>query len=144
MSYKELVKKEDPIWGHYVAQPLGAMLAKIIYRTGITPNQLTFASLISAILAGLFFSSWFGLCPYYYLNLALGVLFLNIALILDCSDGQLARLKNIRSSFGAWFDSHSDRIQDGIIILGLALGYYSHISPHNIARYRLHPHHPNG
>jgi len=120
---KDLVKKEDPLFGHYVAQPLGAILVNLIYKLPISPNFVTIFSLISAIISCVLFIND---------SLLLGVLFLNLALILDCADGQLARIKNLKSNLGAYLDSFFDRIKDGLVIFGLAWGNYLFYRDENV------------
>jgi hypothetical protein len=112
---KDLVKKEDPIYGHYVAQPLGALFVKAVYKTKISPNLVTIISLLLALGAGVLF------IYHYYI---IGVILLNLALILDCADGQLAKVKNLKSELGAYLDYYFDRIKDVALIFSLSLGDY--------------------
>lgn len=125
MNYKikDLVKKEDPIYGHYVAQPLGAIIAKFVSAWPISPNIITLLSLISAVgSSALFINN----------HLLLGVVFLNFALILDCTDGQLAKIKNQGSKLGAYLDSFFDRLKDGLVVFGLALGNYMYYRDYDV------------
>ena len=80
-------------------RPIGYKLAKSIQNTGITPNVVTIISIFVGVSAGI--------CWYfpYNINLALlGILALVIANILDCVDGQLARLTGIKSEVGRILD----------------------------------------
>jgi len=66
--------------------------------TQITPNQLTVLGILFGVASGLSFS--FGTKE----SLIIGVIFYFITYTLDCVDGEVARLKNMKSKSGAWFD----------------------------------------
>ncbi|MHB9056061.1 MAG: CDP-alcohol phosphatidyltransferase family protein [Paludibacteraceae bacterium] len=82
-------------------RPIGYRIAKAIKDTGITPNTITIISIFVGVAGGIF---WF--YPYNITFAVLGILSLVAANILDCVDGQLARLTGIKSEIG--------RILDGI------------------------------
>lgn len=82
-------------------RPIGYKIAKSLIGTGITPNAVTIVSIFVGIAAGVF---W--IFPYSITFALLGILSLVVANILDCVDGQLARLTGIKSEVG--------RILDGI------------------------------
>ena len=54
----------------------------------------------------------------------IGVILINLGLAFDCADGQLARLSNQKSKFGHWYDYHSDKIKDGLILISLSIAAY--------------------
>src|ERR1700759_2470658 len=68
-------------------RPLAFILVKIIYRTSITPNQLTIIAIILGLISGCVYAS--GLDH----ACAFGALLFLLYNVFDCSDGQLARLK---------------------------------------------------
>lgn len=82
-------------------RPLGYKIAKLLQNTGITPNAVTIISIFVGIAAGVL---WY--FPYDIGLAILGILALVSANILDCVDGQLARLTGIKSEVG--------RILDGV------------------------------
>lgn len=59
-----------------------------------------------------------------YKYLVVGVFFLNLSLILDKVDGQVARLKNQTSKFGGWLDSLGDIFLIGLYFFTLSIGKY--------------------
>ena len=90
-----------------------------IARLGITPNILTVASLLVAILAGILFASS---------QTILGAWVLLFAGFLDGIDGELAHLTGIKSPFGGFLDSICDHVGDFAIYLGLLWPYLkSHV-----------------
>ncbi|HRZ97942.1 MAG TPA: CDP-alcohol phosphatidyltransferase family protein [Paludibacter sp.] len=80
-------------------RPVGFIIAKALKNTGITPNMVTIFSIFVGSAAGIFF--YF---PYSISFALLGILFLIMANILDCVDGQLARLTGIKSEIGRILD----------------------------------------
>ena len=86
--YRRTKKPNDIIWNRLVARPLAAVLVVPLARTAITPNQVTFATLPvflagAAVLAAL--PTWGALIA--------GAAIIELSYVLDCADGQLARLK---------------------------------------------------
>ena len=85
-------------------------LAKLLARTPLTPNQISFSSFITAIGSlSLFLTGhnvWAGIVA-------------QTSSVLDGVDGDLARLKNMTSSFGGFFDAILDRYSDFAILGGL-------------------------
>ena len=78
----------------YFYRPIGYQIARILKHTRITPNMVTVFSIFVG--AGTGFMFYFNSLNY---NL-IGILLLVIANILDCVDGQLARLTGIYSKIG--------------------------------------------
>lgn len=79
-------------------RPIGFQIARLLRNTGITPNQITILSIFVGVAAGIMF---------YYPVLSytlIGILLLVCANILDCVDGQLARLTGIKSEIGRILD----------------------------------------
>jgi len=80
-------------------RPIGFVIAKALTKTGITPNMVTILSI--------FVGSGAGICfffPYSIKYALLGIMFLVVANILDCVDGQLARMTGIKSEIGRILD----------------------------------------
>jgi archaetidylinositol phosphate synthase len=83
-----------------------------LYRLGITPNTVTFASL--------FFSM---LCPIAVLfkEPVIAVLLMVISSFADAIDGALARVSGFVSRFGSVVDSFSDRVSEFMFLYSLFL-----------------------
>lgn len=80
-------------------RPIGFKIARLLKNTGITPNMITILSIFVGAGAGIMF--YF---PYNIWYAVYGILFLVFANILDCVDGQLARLTGIKSEIGRILD----------------------------------------
>jgi phosphatidylglycerophosphate synthase len=87
-------------------------MARLLAKTKVTPNQMTWASFSIAFLS--FISFVFGQ------NIAAGLL-VQLSSIVDGVDGSLARRKGMTSEFGGFLDSVLDRYADILIVLGLTL-----------------------
>ena len=98
-------------------QGLGPV-AGSLHRLGITPNALTLASFVFALLAALAFALADPADP--WLLVAAGA-FVGTNAILDGLDGKLARLTNQATKRGDYLDHVIDRYSDVVILLGVAL-----------------------
>ena len=98
-------------------RPLAFLLVKLIYRTSITPNELTLASMVLGICGGVSYAIG---TP---VSLVAGALFSLLYNILDCCDGQLARLKHSGTPIGRILDGVADYVATVAAYVGLAIGY---------------------
>jgi phosphatidylglycerophosphate synthase len=83
-------------------RPLAFIFVKLIYPTNLTPNQITTLALIIGMIGGVVIA--FNTETY----LIIASLLLIIYDVLDCSDGQLARLKKNGTSVGRILDGVAD------------------------------------
>ncbi|RFU83160.1 CDP-alcohol phosphatidyltransferase family protein [Streptomyces triticagri] len=110
------VKSRDGFFTTYCISPYSRYIARWCARRGLTPNQVTTASLITALIAaGCAATGTRGGF------VAAGVLLL-LSFVLDCTDGQLARYSLQYSTLGAWLDATFDRAKEYAYYAGLALG----------------------
>ncbi|WP_275467507.1 DUF5941 domain-containing protein [Streptomyces noursei] len=110
------VKSRDGFFTTFFISPYSRYLARWCARRGLTPNQVTTASLITALIAaGCAATGTRGGF------VAAGVLLL-LSFVLDCTDGQLARYSLQYSTLGAWLDATFDRAKEYAYYAGLALG----------------------
>ncbi|MFA4855166.1 MAG: CDP-alcohol phosphatidyltransferase family protein [archaeon] len=121
LSLKELqavcFKESDCIiMGNY--RKLSTRITMRLYKKGILPWQITLAAFAVALVgAGLFL---FGQYPY----LVAGVLLLQVSFILDCVDGEIARINKTGSPFGAWLDPTVDFYSTAAFMGAAAIGQY--------------------
>ncbi|MFI1101665.1 DUF5941 domain-containing protein [Streptomyces melanogenes] len=110
------VKSRDGFFTTFFISPYSRYLARWCARRGLTPNQVTTASLLTALIAaGCAATGTRGGF------VAAGVLLL-FSFVLDCTDGQLARYSLQYSTLGAWLDATFDRAKEYAYYAGLALG----------------------
>ena len=87
-------------------------LVRILYPTPITPNQITFLSLVLGLLSAGFYVS--GKPD----ALVWGAVFLYGKVILDNVDGNLARARGVSSRFGRFLDSLADFLVTVLVYIG--------------------------
>lgn len=90
-------------------------ITRAVAGTGISPNALTWLSLVFAILAGIsiyFMADW----VYSFL---LALLFGSLSSVLDLLDGDIARLTGKSTTMGDFLDHTIDRYADLAMILGI-------------------------
>ncbi|GCE30468.1 CDP-diacylglycerol--inositol 3-phosphatidyltransferase [Dictyobacter alpinus] len=97
---------------------LAAQIIRPLANLGISPNTFTFIGLILSVITALVISQG------YFLIGGLLVLFTGI---FDLFDGATARLRNIATIFGAFFDSTLDRYSEAIILGGIL--FYALLNP---------------
>ncbi len=86
--------------------------ARILNKLKLEPNQVTVISFILGSISGLIF---------YYKMFIPGLVILFISEILDCADGDLARLKKNPSKKGEFLDSFLDRVVEVFVFYGIIL-----------------------
>ena len=104
--YRQSLKPSDLRFNNWACRPVAAVFVWLLYRTRVTPNQVTFLSLLVALLGDAALLGWEGRGG---LAAAAGLLYLSF--VLDCTDGQLARLKKQTSTVGAYLDFLMDEIK---------------------------------
>jgi CDP-diacylglycerol--glycerol-3-phosphate 3-phosphatidyltransferase len=100
-------------WMRWLLEPL----ARLINRTGISPNLLTMIGFVLTV--GVAYVLATG-------HLQIGGVLLAVAGLFDALDGTLARLAGKRSRFGAFLDSIVDRFSEAVIFMGLLVHYTQH------------------
>jgi len=90
----------------WVARPPAAVVVYALRGTPITPNQVTFLSAGIAALA----CAMFALLPGWGWLVAAALVF-ELSFVLDCADGQLARLRKIASPLGHLLDFLMDELK---------------------------------
>lgn len=113
---RSAVKAHDGFFTTFFISPYSRYIARWCARRGLTPNQVTTASLLTALIAAGCAATG-GRGGY----IAAGVLLL-VSFVLDCTDGQLARYALKYSTMGAWLDATFDRAKEYAFYAGLALG----------------------
>jgi phosphatidylglycerophosphate synthase len=113
---RSAVKARDGFFTTYCISPYSRYIARWCARRGLTPNQVTTASLITALIAAGCAAT--GTRAGF---VAAGLLLL-FSFVLDCTDGQLARYSLQYSTLGAWLDATFDRAKEYAYYAGLALG----------------------
>jgi hypothetical protein len=113
--YRRSLKPQDLRFNNWVCRPPAAVLVYLLRPTPVTPNQVTFFSLFvhlcgcAALLscrepAGLWAAAFIGY----------------LAFVLDCVDGQLARITGKTSTVGSYLDFLVDELKAFTLIAAVA------------------------
>jgi len=104
-------RSNDGFFSVLVLRRLSKPLTAFSVKFGISPNLITFISLLVGFYAAYLFSQS------QYLA---GAIFFQLSLIIDCSDGEVARYTRKFSDFGRWFDASTDRVKEYLVYASLA------------------------
>ncbi len=99
---------------------LSGPLTRLFLRLGLSPNTIT----ILAFLIGLAAAGSFALGT--YVAGIVGALLFQLSAIVDCCDGEVARLTNRQTPFGAQLDIATDNVVHMAIFAGIAWGLFTH------------------
>ena len=118
-EFNTLKYQKNGCIGVFTRKFISAKISLFLARSDLTPTQITFFSLILA-LVGIYFLSTGD-----RINLIIAGIFIFWSKIFDAVDGELARLKNKVTELGGWIDGISDRFKENLLILGITLGLYN-------------------
>jgi phosphatidylglycerophosphate synthase len=90
-------------------------LSRVLARRGVGPNVVTFLGLLLAVAAAMAVS-----VDIYVVSL-IGALLYYASMVVDCSDGEVARLTFRDSRFGAWFETAVDYVTYFLLLGALVL-----------------------
>ncbi|MCX6165424.1 MAG: CDP-alcohol phosphatidyltransferase family protein [Ignavibacteriae bacterium] len=119
-EYKSSLKSFDveEILDLLIYRPISFLFVKLIYPTNLTPNQISIISMIFGLGSGVLF--YFG--EYFYI--IAGGIFIFISNVLDCADGQLARLKKNGTKVGRIIDGFIDYVTGASIFFGIGFALH--------------------
>ena len=106
----------EPV-NRYIQDPIAKQIVRFLKNTPITPNQVTYFSVLVGFASGYAFSF---ASPE---SLILGGILLEATLVLDCVDGQLARAKGTASEWGRLIDGIAGYFAYLAVIWGLIIGF---------------------
>lgn len=94
-------------------RPVAYLVVKAIQGTGVTPNHVTAFSVVVGIISAAVFSQGTSAA------LMWAAILYAIANILDCADGQLARLQHSGTLFGRVWDGVADYVSSIAVFIGI-------------------------
>lgn len=111
---------DDGFYSTFVVRKLSKPMTAVALKLGISPNSITLISFAVGLLAAGSFAlgdRW---------ALVIGAILLQLSLIIDCVDGEVARATRRFSALGAWLDASTDRVKEYLAYAGLAAGAALH------------------
>jgi phosphatidylglycerophosphate synthase len=121
-EYRKSLKprETEEIVNQLINRPLAFVTAKAFQRLNRSPNFVTVFSLLFGVGSGFLFAR--GEYPY----VLYAAVLLEMMIIFDCADGQLARMTGKSSSFGKTLDGLADMCTHMAIFYGVAYACYVH------------------
>ena len=110
---------KDGLVDTYLNRKLSRPLTRFFLSTALTPNQITVLSCLIGLLgAACFFQAD-------YWGPVLGALLLQLSAVIDCCDGEVARMKFLESRLGAWLDITLDTVVHIATFVGLGFAVWA-------------------
>lgn len=110
------LRPDDGFYSTFVVRRISRRLTPLALRWGLRPNPITIASLVIGLAAAGAFATG------ERIGLVAGALLLQLSLVVDCVDGEVARYTRAFSPLGAWLDASTDRVKEYACYAGLAFG----------------------
>ena len=99
-------------------RPLGRPLSRLLIHTRITPNQVSIFGTLLGVFAAFCFT--LGLPQW----MILGAVLLQMSAVIDCVDGDIARMGFMETTAGKWIDFGGDQLVHLCLFTGIAVGVY--------------------
>ena len=109
-------RANDGFFSVFFLRKFSKILTWVAVKVGATPNQVTLISFGIGLYSAYAFSQGT------FWQIFLGAVLLQLSIIVDCVDGELARYTRKFSQLGAWLDAVTDRVKEYMVFLGLAIG----------------------
>ena len=115
---KSVGLSNDSLMDRLITRFISRQLTRVLLKTSLTPNQITFLSLLIGL-----GSAW---CFYQgtFFSGITGALLLLVSAWVDCTDGEIARLKFMETSWGARFDIYCDNIVHFSVFFSIGMGLF--------------------
>ena len=109
-------RANDGFFSVFFLRKFSKLFTWLAVRLKMTPNQVTLISFAVGLLSAYEFSRGD------FLSIFTGAVLLQLSIIIDCVDGELARYTRQFSQLGAWLDAITDRIKEYLVFFALAYG----------------------
>jgi hypothetical protein len=109
-------RANDGFYSVFFLRKISKLFTWLAVRLKMTPNQVTLVSFGVGLLSAYEFSRG------NFWAIFMGAVLLQLSIIIDCVDGELARYTRQFSPLGAWLDAITDRIKEYLVFFALAFG----------------------
>jgi phosphatidylglycerophosphate synthase len=116
--FQSLKGEAEGFVDRYFNRTLSRLLTRIFLRMKCSPNTITMVATAVGLLSAVGFG-W----GTYEAGIVAALLF-QLSAVIDCCDGEVARLTFAESPFGAWLDIAMDNVVHIAIFAGIACGAY--------------------
>jgi phosphatidylglycerophosphate synthase len=116
-SIRKSMSHDGPV-AYFLARPVSSRISRLLLPTGVSPNAVTLGGLAVGLGSGAV-AAVGGYGPV----LAATLLFY-LGMVLDCVDGDLARIQLATSRQGQWLDSLTDDLSVVFLTVGMGVGLW--------------------
>ena len=109
-------RANDGFYSVFFLRKISKLFTWLAVRLKMTPNQVTLISFAIGLFSAFEFSKGT------FWTVFAGAVLLQLSIIIDCVDGELARYTRQFSQLGAWLDAITDRIKEYLVFYALAYG----------------------
>jgi len=109
-------RANDGFYSVFFLRKVSKLFTWLAVRLKMTPNQVTIVSFVIGLWSAYEFSKG------NFWAIFTGAVLLQLSIIIDCVDGELARYTRQFSELGAWLDAITDRIKEYLVFFALAYG----------------------
>ena len=109
-------RANDGFFSVFFLRKFSKLFTWVAVNIGATPNQVTLVSFAIGLYSAYAFAQGT------FWQIFLGAILLQLSIIIDCVDGELARYTRKFSQLGAWLDAVTDRVKEYMVFMGLAYG----------------------
>ncbi len=109
----------DGIIAYHFQRPPARLLSRLLLPTRVSPNHVTLGAMVVG-LCGAVVASGGG-----YVRSIVACALVWLGAVIDCVDGDLARLRIEGSKLGEWLDTLADDVSTMGLLLGLAVGLHA-------------------
>jgi hypothetical protein len=109
-------RANDGFFSVFFLRKFSKLFTWLAVRLKMTPNQVTLISFAVGLYSAYQFSQGT------FWSIFAGAVLLQLSIIIDCVDGELARYTRQFSQLGAWLDAITDRIKEYLVFFALAYG----------------------
>lgn len=117
-SYTKKKRQMSSVWARLFSRPISFVLTYFLINIGVTANAVSVIAIIDALLSCILIAS-----PYQYLRIV-GVFLFALWHVLDCVDGNIARVKHESSYMGEYIDALSGYTASSFVFLSIGIAAY--------------------
>ncbi len=107
---------QDGVVSYFLFRPISRTMTRVLLHTPVTPNMVSLAAMAFGIAAAVF-GAFGG-----YTNVAIAGALYWFGAVVDCVDGELARLRLQGSKLGEWLDTLADDVSTYGLMAGVGYG----------------------
>lgn len=108
----------DGVVAYFIQRPLSRIVSGLLLDTPVTANQATIGALLCGVIGAVIATGGD------HKSFAIAGALYFASGVLDCVDGELARLRLVSSRLGEWLDSMTDEITTLALLAGIGVGLH--------------------